>query len=45
VAPAREVSILLGAILGSRLLTEGREARRLVAAGTIVLGVVALAIG
>jgi drug/metabolite transporter (DMT)-like permease len=45
VAPAREVSILLGAILGSRLLTEGREARRLAAAGTIMLGVVALAVG
>lgn len=45
VAPAREVSILFGAALGARLLAEGQGGRRLVAAGTMVLGVGALALG
>jgi drug/metabolite transporter (DMT)-like permease len=45
VAPAREVSILIGAVLGARLLAEGDARRRLVAAGTMVLGVAALALG
>ena len=45
VAPAREVSILIGAALGARLLSEGDARRRLVAAGAMVLGVAALALG
>lgn len=45
VAPAREVSILVGALFGARLLGEGDVRRRLAAAGVIVLGVVALAVG
>jgi drug/metabolite transporter (DMT)-like permease len=45
VAPAREISILIGAILGARLLAEADAPRRLAAAGTIVVGVVALAFG
>jgi len=45
VAPAREVSILFGAVLGARLLAEGDARRRLIAAGTMVLGVAALALG
>ena len=45
VAPAREVSILIGAAMGTRLLSEGDAPRRLVAAGAMVLGVVALALG
>ncbi len=45
VAPAREISILVGAVLGARLLGEGDARRRLAAAGVIVLGVVALALG
>jgi drug/metabolite transporter (DMT)-like permease len=44
VAPAREVSILIGAILGARLLGEGHLRRRIPAAIAIVVGVVALAI-
>lgn len=44
VAPAREVSILIGAMLGARLLGEGEIRRRLPAAAAIVAGVVALAI-
>jgi drug/metabolite transporter (DMT)-like permease len=45
VAPAREISILLGTVMGARLLAEGDSARRLVAAGAMVVGVAALAIG
>jgi drug/metabolite transporter (DMT)-like permease len=45
VAPAREVSILIGAVLGARLLGEGDARRRLAAAGLMVVGVVALAVG
>ena len=44
VAPAREVSILIGAVLGARLLAEGDARRRLLAAGGMVVGVVILAL-
>lgn len=45
VAPAREVSILIGAVLGARFLAERDVRRRLFAASGMVLGVVALALG
>ena len=45
VAPAREISILIGTAMGTRLLAEGNAPRRLGAAVAMVLGVVALAIG
>ena len=45
VAPAREISILIGAALGARLLAEGDARRRLTAASAMVLGIVALAVG
>jgi len=45
VAPAREISILIGTAMGARLLAEGDAPRRLGAACAMVLGVVALAIG
>ena len=45
VAPARETSILIGTLLGTTVLAEGDRARRLFAAGAIVLGVTALALG
>ncbi len=45
IAPAREVSILIGTVMGARLLSEGHALRRLPAAAAIVSGVVALAIG
>jgi drug/metabolite transporter (DMT)-like permease len=45
IAPAREVSILIGAIMGATLLKEGDVKRRLLAASLMVLGVVALALG
>lgn len=44
VAPAREVSVLFGVLLGRRLLNEGSLRRRLVAAVAIVAGIVAVAI-
>ena len=43
IAPAREVSILIGTWLGGRVLGEGDRRRRLVAASAFVGGVVALA--
>ena len=45
VAPAREISILIGTGMGTRLLAEGDGRRRLIAASAMVLGVAALAIG
>jgi drug/metabolite transporter (DMT)-like permease len=45
VAPAREISILIGTAMGARLLAEGDARRRLAAACAMVLGIVALAVG
>jgi drug/metabolite transporter (DMT)-like permease len=45
VAPARETSILIGTLLGTTVLAEGDARRRLLAAGAILLGVTALALG
>ena len=45
IAPAREVSILIGAVMGSRFLAEADARRRLPAAAAIVAGVMALALG
>jgi drug/metabolite transporter (DMT)-like permease len=44
VAPAREVSVLIGTALGVHLLAEGHARRRLAAAALIVAGLVALSI-
>ncbi len=45
VAPAREISILIGTAMGARLLDESDGGRRLLAASGMVLGLVALALG
>jgi drug/metabolite transporter (DMT)-like permease len=45
IAPAREISILIGVMMGTRVLAEGHPNRRLVASAMMVCGVVALAIG
>jgi drug/metabolite transporter (DMT)-like permease len=45
VAPAREVSVLFGVLLGRRLLGEGSLARRLGGAAAIVAGIIAVALG
>jgi drug/metabolite transporter (DMT)-like permease len=45
VAPARELSILIGAMLGLRLLGESHPLRRMSGAAMIVAGIVALALG
>ena len=45
VAPTREISILLGALLGTRLFAEGDARRKLLASGAMMLGVIALALG
>jgi drug/metabolite transporter (DMT)-like permease len=44
IAPAREVSVLFGVLLGGRLLGEGSLARRLAAAAAIVAGIIAIAL-
>jgi len=44
VAPAREVSVLIGTFMGSRFLSEGDTKRRLLAAAVILLGIIALAV-
>jgi drug/metabolite transporter (DMT)-like permease len=45
VAPAREVSVLIGVLLGRRLLGEGGLAQRLAGAAAIVAGIIAVALG
>ncbi len=45
VAPAREISVLFGAVLGARVLKEPQFGRRLAGAALIVGGVVALTVG
>ncbi len=45
VAPAREISILIGTVMGTQLLAESHTRRRMGAAGAMVLGIVGLAIG
>ena len=45
IAPAREISILIGALLGAKLLSEGDFKTRLAGAGTMFIGLVALSVG
>ena len=45
VAPARELSILLGSVLGTTVLAEGKGALRFAASAAILLGIVALTVG
>ncbi|MFN4998902.1 MAG: EamA family transporter [Betaproteobacteria bacterium] len=45
VAPAREISILLGVIAGAKLLQEGKMLSRLGAAGLMLAGIVLIGIG
>ena len=44
IAPAREVSILIGAWFGGRVLGEGDRRRRLLASAAFAAGVIALAV-
>ena len=45
IAPAREVSIVIGAFLGARVLKEAQGARRIWAAAAMAVGILALAVG
>jgi len=45
IAPLHEMSILIGTVMGTRLLAEGGTRKRLAAAGMMLLGISALAIG
>ena len=45
IAPAREVSVVIGAAMGGRMLSESQAHRRIVAAVMIVVGFAAIALG
>ena len=45
IAPAREISIVIGTLFGAKLLKEAEAKRRLLAATGMVAGVIALALG
>jgi uncharacterized membrane protein len=45
VAPAREISIPIAAIMGTQLLAEGNMKRRLVASAAMVAGIICPALG
>ena len=45
IAPAREVSILVGTFFGARFLREADSSRRLLAASAMVVGIGALVAG
>lgn len=45
IAPAREISILFAALMGSHFLAEANSVRRVIAACVMVVGFIALAIG
>jgi drug/metabolite transporter (DMT)-like permease len=45
IAPAREISIVIGAFFGAKLLKEADARRRLLAAGIMATGIIALALG
>jgi hypothetical protein len=45
VAPTREVSILLGVVIGRRLLGEGDLPRRLAATTAVIVGTIVATIG
>ena len=45
IAPAREVSILMGTVMGTHFLSEGQSGKRIAAAVTMVIGVAAIALG
>ncbi len=44
VAPAREISILIGVLMGAHLLKEGDTGRRVAAAGAMAAGLIALVV-
>jgi len=45
IAPAREISILIGTVMGARFLAEADVRRRLAAGAAMLLGLAALAVG
>lgn len=45
IAPAREISIVIGAFFGARFLREADSSRRLLAAAGMAAGIIALALG
>lgn len=44
VAPVREISIVIGTLMGTKMLSEGFGARRIIAAATMVIGIIVITI-
>jgi drug/metabolite transporter (DMT)-like permease len=45
IAPAREISVMIGSLMGGRVLAEQQSTRRIVAAAAMLLGMIGLALG
>jgi drug/metabolite transporter (DMT)-like permease len=45
VAPAREISILFGTLMGTHILSEGHSRRRIISACIMIIGVIGLSLG
>ena len=45
VAPAREISILFGTLMGTQILAEGHSKRRIISACIMIIGVIGLSLG
>ncbi len=45
VAPAREISILFGTLMGTHILSEGHSMRRIISACIMIIGVIGLSFG
>jgi drug/metabolite transporter (DMT)-like permease len=45
IAPAREISVMIGSMMGGRVLAEQQSTRRIVAAAAMLLGMIGLALG
>jgi uncharacterized membrane protein len=45
IAPAREISILIGAVMGAKFFSEGSVRRRLIGTAAMVAGLLALSLG
>jgi drug/metabolite transporter (DMT)-like permease len=45
VAPAREISILFGTLMGTQILSEGHSRRRIISACIMIIGVIGLSLG
>lgn len=45
IAPAREISILIGTVMGTRLLSEKRSVLKIIGSGAMVIGLIVMSLG